>query len=69
MDNEQLKREIKKAIIDFGMTQKEVATMMGCKPQQFTNIMNKENFAFRDVKRICNALGCELIIEFRKCDR
>ena len=63
-DNEQLKKELKKIIIDSGLSQKEVALKMGCKPQQYTNIVNKENLAFRDVKRIAMAWGCELNIDF-----
>lgn len=63
-DNEQLKRELKKIIIDSGLTQKEVAEKMECKPQQYTNIVNKENLAFRDVKRIANAIGLNVKIEF-----
>lgn len=63
-DNEQLKRELKKVIIDSGMSQKEVAAKMGCKPQQYTNIVNKENLAFRDVKRIANAIGLDVKIDF-----
>ena len=59
-----LKRELKKAIIDSGLTQKEVAKKMGVKPQQYTNIVNKENLAFRDVKRIAIACGYELQIDF-----
>ena len=46
------------------MTQKEVAEKMKVKPQQYNNIVNKENLAFRDVKRIVNACGYELHIEF-----
>ena len=63
-DNDQLKRELKKIVIDSGLTQKEVAERMECKPQQYTNIVNKENLAFRDVKRIANAIGLELRVEF-----
>ena len=63
-DNEQLKKELKKLVIDSGMTQKEVAEKMEVKPQQYTNIVNKENLAFRDVKRIAIACGYELQIEF-----
>lgn len=63
-DNEQLRKEVKKMIIDSGMTQKEVAEKMGCKPQQYTNIVGKENFAFRDVKRIAEAAGYKLMVEF-----
>lgn len=64
IDNDQLKRELKKLVIDSGMTQKEVAEKMEVKPQQYTNIVNKENLAFRDVKRIAMACGCELNIDF-----
>lgn len=63
-NNEQLKRELKKLVIDSGMTQREVAEKMEVKPQQYTNIVNKENLAFRDIKRIINACGYELRIEF-----
>lgn len=38
IDNEHLKKEVKKMIIDSGLTQKEVAEKMGCKPQQYTNL-------------------------------
>ena len=63
-DNDQLKKELKKLIIDSGLTQKEVAEKMEVKPQQYTNIVNKENLAFRDVKRIAMACGYELYIDF-----
>ena len=63
-DNEQLKKELKKLVIDSGLTQKEVSEKMGVKPQQYTNIVNKENLAFRDVKRIACACGYELHIDF-----
>lgn len=66
IDNEQMKKEIKKTIIDNDMSQKDVADIMGCKPQQFINIINKENFAFRDMKRICDAMNCDLIIDIVK---
>lgn len=61
-DNEQLKKELKKIIIDSGLSQKEVALKMGCKPQQYTNIVNKTNLAFKDVRRIANAIGLDLCI-------
>ena len=63
-DNEQLKKELKKLVIDSGLTQKEVAEKIGVKPQQYTNIVNKENLACRDVKRIAIACGYELFVEF-----
>ena len=63
-NNDQLKKELKKLVIDSGKTQKEVAEKMEVKPQQYTNIVNKENLAFRDVKRIAAACGYELQIDF-----
>lgn len=66
VNNEQLRNEIKKSLIDNGVTQKEVADRMEVKPQQFTNIVNKENLAFRDLKRICNAMDCDLVIDIVK---
>ena len=63
-NNDQLKKELKKLVIDSGLTQKEVAEKIGVKPQQYTNIVNKENLAFRDVKRIAIACGYELQIDF-----
>lgn len=63
-NNEQLKKELKKLVIDSEMTQKEVAEKMEVRPQQYNNIVNKENLAFRDVKRIVNACGYELRIDF-----
>ena len=68
-DNDQLKKELKKLVIDSGMTQKEVAEKMEVKPQQYTNIVNKENLAFRDVKRIAIACGYELHIDFIPVDQ
>ena len=41
-----------------------MAEKIGVKPQQYTNIVNKENLAFRDVKRIAIACGYELRVEF-----
>ena len=68
-NNDQLKKELKKLVIDSGKTQKEVAEKMEVKPQQYTNIVNKENLAFRDVKRIAKACGYELHIDFISVDQ
>ena len=68
-NNDQIKKELKKLVIDSGMTQKEVAEKMEVKPQQYTNIVNKENLAFRDVKRIAIACGYELQIDFISIDQ
>lgn len=66
VDNEKLKEEVKKALSENGYLAKEIAEKMGVKPQQYNNILNKENLAFRDVKRICDAMDCDLMIEIVK---
>lgn len=65
-DNDQLKKELKKIIIDAGLTQKEIAEKMEVKPQQYTNIVNKKNLSFEDAKRIVLAAGYKMQIEFIK---
>ena len=65
-DNDQLKKELKKIIIDAGLTQKEIAEKMEVKPQQYTNIVNKKNLSFEDVKRIVSAAGYKMQIDFIK---
>ena len=65
-DNDQLKKELKKIIIDAGLTQKEIAKKMEVKPQQYTNIVNKKNLSFEDAKRIVSAAGYKIQIDFIK---
>lgn len=65
-DNDQLKKELKKIIIDAGLTQKEIAEKMEVKPQQYTNIVNKKNLSFEDAKRIVSAAGYKMQIDFIK---
>ena len=47
-DNDQLKKELKKLVIDSEMTQKEVAEKMEVKPQQYTNIVRTTRTLFLD---------------------
>lgn len=65
-DNDQIKKELKKIIIDAGSTQKDISDMLGVKPQQYTNIIKKENLAFKDVKKILDCIGYDLVIDFVK---
>ena len=62
----QLVKEIKKTIIDSGLSQKEVAKEMGIAPQGFTKIMNKKNLSFDDLKKILDTMGYQLEIEIKK---
>lgn len=66
VDNEGLKKEIKKNIIDNNYTQKEIAEKMGMIPQTYNTLINKKNFSFNDLKRICDAMGCDLYVDIRE---
>lgn len=66
VDNEGLKKEIKKNIIDNNYTQKEIAEKMGMIPQTYNTLINKKNFSFNDLKRICDAMNCDLYIDIRE---
>lgn len=63
LDNEKLKNEIKKAIIDNNTTGKAIADKLGISPQTYQHLINKKQLSFADVKKICDAMGCDLIID------
>lgn len=63
IDNEQLKNEIKKAIIDNNTTSKAIADKLGISPQTYQHLINKKQLSFSDVKRICDAMNCDLNID------
>lgn len=65
-NKEQMKKEIKKSIIDSGKTQKEICDKLKILPQTYQCLINKKNFSFADMKRICDAMNCDLIIDFKK---
>ena len=63
IDNTELKKEIKKTIIDNNYTQKEIADRLGMLPQTYNTLINKKNFSFADMQRICDTMGCDLYID------
>ena len=68
IDNETIKKELDKLLIDIGISKVELSKRMECKPQQLNNILNKQNLSFGDMKRIYNALGYDLYIDIRPRD-
>lgn len=66
-DNDQIITEIKKLLLETHTTQRELADRIGLKPQGLTKLLSKKNFGFNDAKRIINALGYELKLEFSPC--
>ena len=63
-DNEQLKKELKKCIIDNGFTAKKICDELEMLPQTYQTLINKKNFSFADMKRILDCMNVELHVEF-----
>ena len=63
-DNEQLKKELKKCIIDNGYTAKMICDKLGMLPQTYQTLINKKNFCFADMKKILDCMDLELHIDF-----
>ncbi len=57
-----LRDELKKLLIDCGMTQRQIAERLNISPQQLSNLFNKKNFSLDDAKKIADALGATLEI-------
>lgn len=67
-NNKQVKNEFKKMAIDCNMTMAEVAKKCDIIPQQLNNRFNNSRLALSDLAVWCDALGCDLIIDFVKRD-
>lgn len=63
-DNEQLKKELKKCIIDNEFTAKKICDELEMLPQTYQTLINKKNFSFADMKRILDCMNVELHVEF-----
>lgn len=64
VDNEQLKKELKKCIIDNGYTAKQICDSLEMLPQTYQTLINKKNFSFADMKRILDCMSVQLKIDF-----
>ena len=63
-NNDQLKNELKKIIIDCGTTNKAIADKLEITPQTYQHLINKKQFSFSDMKRIADVAGFKLMIDF-----
>lgn len=63
-DNDQLKKELKKCIIDNGYTAKQICDSLEMLPQTYQTLINKKNFSFADMKKILDCMRVELHIDF-----
>lgn len=65
-NNLQLKKEFNKLLIDTGNSKVNIATELEISKQQLSNLLNKKNLSFMDMKRILDAIGYDLEIGFKK---
>ncbi len=63
-NNTQLTKEIKKALIDCDVTQAEIADKLGVTRQSIQKTLNKKQLSFDDVKRLLDAAGYDIGVEF-----
>lgn len=64
-DNNQLKNEFKKFLIDNNISQREIAKKMEISPQGLSNLLNKKNLSFNDIKKILDVIDYDLHFEFK----
>lgn len=65
-DNEQLKKEFKKIVIDENLTMQEVAKRCDLSPQILQNRFSNSRVALTDLKKFLDSIGYELQIDFVK---
>lgn len=68
-DNEQLKKEFKKIVIDEGLSMVEISKRLDILPQQLNNKFNNSRISFNDLKMFLSVCGYELQVDFIKIDK
>lgn len=64
-NHDQILIEIKKLMLENKITQRQIADKLDMKPQGLTKLMNKKNFCFDDAAKILDAIGYDLLIDFK----
>lgn len=65
-NNKQVKNEFKKMTIDCNITMTDIAKKCDMIPQQLNNRFNNSRLALSDLKQWCDAMDCDLVIDFVK---
>lgn len=68
-DNKQVKKEFKKKVIDENLTMTEIALRCGLTSQILNNRFNNARLALSDLKEWCNAMGYDLVIDFKPIEK
>ena len=64
-NHDQILIEIKKLMLENKITQRQIADKLDMKPQGLTKLMNKKKFGFDDAAKILDAIGYDLLIDFK----
>ena len=60
-------KKIKMALIDKGITQKELAEMVGYRHEgSIYNMMKKDNMTFARIEMWADAIGCDVVLRDRE---
>ena len=64
----QIIKEIKKAMIDAGKTQEQLASDIGISRQALSSVLRKQHLSFDDCVRIIEPLGYKVDFKFIKAE-
>ena len=65
-DPEQIRTEYKKLLLDEHKTNKDVADALGISPQNLNSRFVNKSFPLTTLKQLCDAIGYDIVIEFKK---
>lgn len=57
-------KQIKLLMVEFDLTQEELAQLAGFTPSAFSKKLKKDDWSESDLRKIANATGCEYISYF-----
>lgn len=66
INNDTFVIEVKKAILESGLTKRKIAEELDMSPQNLNKLINKKNFSMADAKKILNVIGYEIEYEIKK---
>lgn len=52
---------VKQLLVEYSMTNKELAERLGISAQSLSNKMNRDSFTYEDMEKISFVLNCRLI--------
>lgn len=68
-DNAEIKKELRKLLLDEGLTLSEIANRLNIGRNQLNHLFNKVNFSFTDLYKMLQSIGYDLKIDFIKKDK